>query len=249
MKVVWLLLLLMVGCTQPLTPPPNISFEEFQKLPRQWKAPVLYVRLPEEMEVGDIRIEYARALCKEFAIRLYDATDGQVYVPRFIICNPSLLNERDSGMCNLFKPGSLVYKNEAYIGTSPIQHPGRFYCEIPTSVFSINACAGIMLHEWFHTFVGLGDEYKHAGELGNTVTTGCPKQYSKDYCVMTESRVRRELCRPDDHNPDTDEGKESCWAKLARVLFENRIAYIHIPDKVVLGPLDPPTPQIDVILK
>lgn len=253
MKVPWLFLIfiLLAGCTPVptfLLPPPVISYEEFIKLPRKWEAPVLYVRLPADVKEEDLSIEYAVALCKEFAIRIYDASDGQIYVPRFIICNPSLLKERDDGMCNLFTPPSLLYRNEAYVGNSPMLHPGRFYCEIPRNAGEINECAAVMLHEWLHAFMGLGDEYKHAGEIGNTVTTACPKNYDKS-CVMASSRSKRELCRPENHNPDTDQGKESCWSKISRLLFENRLAYVRIPEKAIDGPLNPPTPKIEVRLK
>lgn len=254
MKLVWFILIatLLSGCISapPIAPPGFMSYEEFQKLPRKWEAPTLYLRLPNEVKDGDKSIEYAVALCKEFAIRIYDATDGQVYVPRFVICNPSVVHERDEGMCNLFvNKGVTIYKNEAYVSHNPIQHPGRFYCQIPLDAGEINACAGIMLHEWLHTFVGLGDEYKHAQELGNIPTTSCPLAESKESCVMTESRVRRELCRPENHNPDTDQGKESCYAKLSRLMFENRLAYISIPTKTIAGPFDPPTPKIEIRLK
>lgn len=226
-----------------------ISYENFLKLPRQWEAPTLYLRLPDDVKANDRSVEYAVALCKEFAIRLYDATDGQVYVSRFVILNPSAANERDEGMCNLFTKYSKIYKNEAYVSSDPINHPGRFYCQIPSSPSEINECAGVMLHEWLHTFIGLGDEYKHAGEVGNTVTTGCPSKEPSESCVMTESRVRRELCRPSNHNPDTDQGKESCYAKLCRVLLDNNLAYIAIPKKFIVGPFDPPTPRIEIKIK
>lgn len=244
-------LAMLTGCMPTLTcPPVNVmSFSEFLKLPRQWEAPTLYVRLPANVKYGDPSIEYATALCKEFAIRLYDATDGQVHISRFVIVNPSVMDERDEGMCNLFDKSSIIYKNEAYVSKDTILHPGRFYCQMPNGPGEINESAGIMLHEWFHTFIGLGDEYKRAGDIGNTVRTGCPLKGRPEFCVMTESRVRRELCRPENHNADTDQGKESCYAKLARLLLDNNLAYITIPKETILGPYNPPTPKINIVLK
>jgi hypothetical protein len=242
---------LFVGCSSSdLGPAYKIVFN----MPRIWEAPTLYVRLPEDVKAGDLSIEYATAMCKEFAIRLYDVFDGQAYVPKFIICNPSVVGERESGMCNLFKYGSLLYHNESYMGDPPLR-PGRFYCNIPLSAATIDSFAGVMLHEWLHTFVGLGDEYKKAGVPGNTMTTSCPldpnsaKNLEDNSCVMYLSRSRRELCRPENHNPDTDEGKESCYTKAARVLFENRLAFIRVPDHCIKGPFNPPTPIIEIRLK
>lgn len=223
-------------------------------MPRKWEAPVLYVRLPEAAKEGDKSIEMAKALCKEFAIRLYDAFDGQVYISEFVIVNPSVLGEREEGMCNLFRTGSLLYHNEAYVGNPPL-HPGRFYCTIPEGDNYVQWCAGTMLHEWLHTFIGLGDEYKHAGDPGSDMNTSCPldplseKNLDENACVMYLSRTRRELCRPENHNPNTDEGKESCYAKAARVLFENRLAFIRVPTKTIKGPLDAPAPKITIKLK
>jgi hypothetical protein len=241
---------LLAGCSSHDT-----SVEAYRivlKMPRVWKAPILYVRLPENVREGHPSIDLAKALCEEFAVRVYDAFDGQVYIPEFVIVNPSLLSERDHGMCNLFVSGSLLYRNESYIGNPPLS-PGRFYVAIPASYADVKINAGIMLHEWLHTFIGLGDEYKKAGEPGNSIDTSCPldsdTRNETNSCVMYLSRYRRELCRPENHNPNTDEGKESCYAKAARVLFENRLAFIRIPTKTIIGPFDPPTPRITIQLK
>ena len=254
MKKLWLVLIaLLVGSCTPQLRLPDVQ-TTIAKLPRKWEAPKLYVRLPADVPEGHRFIEMAVALCKEFTVRLYDAFDGQVYISEFVIVNPSLMKEREEGMCNLFEEGSLLYRNESYVGNPPL-HPGRFYCTIPFRENYVKWCAGTMLHEWLHTFIGLGDEYKREGELGNDMTTSCPlnpnseKNLDENACVMYLSRSRRELCRPENHNSKTDQGKESCWSKASRVLFENRLALILAPAKPVKGPLDPPTPKITIRLK
>lgn len=257
MRVVALLILLfgLAGCTpdlRPLSPVPTV--EELMQLPRQWEVPTLYVRLPEEMSANDYRIELAKKLCQEFAIRLYDAFDGQAYVHRFVICNPSLVPERQAGMMNLFENGTIIlYHNETYAGDPPF-HPGYSYIEMPHSADYIPHRAGTMLHEWLHAYVGLGDEYKHRNEPGNQPTTSCPlhpqssKAIDEHACVMNDSS-RRELCRPSNHNPDTDQGKTDCYTYAAIMLAKARIALIIVPDHRIEGPTNPPTPVIEVRLK
>ena len=222
-------------------------------MPRQWAAPTLYVRLPDDVKLGDPAVELAKQLVTQFAIRIYDAFDGQVYIPEFVICNPSVARERETGMCNLFQSGSVLYRNEAFSG-SPLK-PGFFYCVFPVDSGYVGFSAGTMLHEWLHAFIGLGDEYKLPGELGNNMTTSCPlnptsiENLDGNACVMYLSRTRRELCRPQNHNPKTDQGKEDCYTTAVRVLFENRLAFIRVPDRRIEGPFNPPTPKITIKLK
>lgn len=245
---------MLAGCCSSDIAPSPLAYKIVHNMPRKWEAPVLYVRLPEEVREGAFDIDMAKELCKELAIRLYDAFDGQVYIAEFVIVNPSLRGEREEGTCTLFKTGSILYHNESYVGDPPM-HPGRFYCTIPAGANYVAWCAGTMLHEWLHTFIGLGDEYKHAGDPGSDMNTSCPlnpnseKNLEENSCVMYLSRSRRELCRPQNHNPDTDQGKEACYTKAARVLFENQLAFIRVPTKVMKGPLDAPTPKITVRLK
>lgn len=254
--VAWLVLILATGCVPSLNSTPNSYEQKVGKLPDKWETPALYVRLPAEAKEGDLSIEFAKKLCQEFAIRIYDVFDGQVYVPEFIIINPSLAKENASGMCNLFNFGDIFRKNEAYVGSPPLK-PGYFYCQIPTGFGKdeISHRAGTMLHEWLHAHIGLGDEYKHKGDPGSDMNTSCPlnpnseRNLDDNCCIMYLSRSRRELCRPGNHNPDTDQGKESCYSYAARVLLENKLALITVPNKTVKGPTNPPTPRITLRLK
>lgn len=246
-----LLLFLFAACTPTIdrfTDYENATYEQIKNLPSRWEAPTLCVRLPEDVKEGDYSIEIAMALCQELAIRVYDAFDGQVYIPKFVIYNPSLARERDPGMCNLFKFGDIVHHSESYVRNPPLE-PGRFYCLMPSSNNGIGYYAGTLLHEWLHTFIGLGDEYKLKGEVGNKIDTRCPLDLDDSgSCVMYLSQYNRQLCLPANHNPNTDQGKESCYSYAARVLFANRLAFIRVPKKHITH-LDPPKPEIIVILK
>lgn len=231
------------------------SYYNVAKLPHKWEVPTIYVRLPYDMREFDEGVQLVSAACREFAIRLYDAFDGQVYVPNIVIVNPSLVPERQPGVITFFeKFRATTLTTETFMGHPP-DRPGYSYVEMPSSLLGVDAAAGAMLHEFLHSYVGLGDEYKHAREEGNVRTTDCPKfpyspaGISSDACVMDHDRTRRELCLPKDHNPDTDQGKEACYEYAARILFEHHIAFIIVPKETIHGPTDAPVLQIEVRLK
>jgi hypothetical protein len=240
-----LLLLGLVGCTPEIRP-------QFVVVPQRWAAPPLYIRLPEDVAEGDYRIDLVKELCKEFAVRLYDAFDGQIYVRHFVICNPSLLSERESGVVTLFQPDKVfIQHSETAMGNPPLR-PGRSWVMMPMTMNGIKTAGGTMIHEWLHSYIGLGDEYKRATDRENEPTTSCPisptRRVADSACIMFTAD-HRELCRPDNHNPGTDQGKESCYAFAARVLAESRLAFIKVPDHRIMGPFDPPTLVIEVRLK
>lgn len=247
-----LVLAAMVGCCGD---PEVITYSQIVKLPRQWEVPVVYIRLPREMSEWDYELELAKALCREFSVRVYDAFDGQVYIARFEICSPSVIQEKHPGVINLYQNDTvLIYHTETIMGDPP-DRPGYAYVPMPTSLLNIDSVASAMMHEWLHAYVGLGDEYKPPHTSGSHRTIDCPElPYSEhgiktNACIMDHDDTRRELCLPQDHNPDTDQGKESCYEYAARVLAEHRLALITIPKDTIPGPTNPPTPRIDVRLK
>lgn len=253
MRVALLFILCMVvgvGCS-----PESLSYNDVTRLPHKWEVQTIYIRLPYEMGPYDPNIEIVKVICREFAIRLYDAFDGQAFAPEFVICNPSVILERKPGVINFFeKCRNTDLITETFMGNPP-DRPGRSYVEMPSSLLGVDAAAGAMLHEFLHSYVGLGDEYKHSSDEGNRRTTDCPKLpysstgISSNACVMDHDETRRELCLQKDHNPDTDQGKESCYEYVARVLFEHRLAFILVPKETIHGPTDAPTPIIEVRLK
>lgn len=247
MRVLAILLLFgMLGCT-------TRELSHSPKLPRRWEVPTIYVRLPYDMLAYDENVALVKVLCEEFAVRVYDAFDGQAVTLKFVICNPSTISERQPGVINLFQKGS-THRNEAFVGISP-DHPGYAYVEMPTSLLTINRAAGTMVHEWLHAYLGLGDEYKKPGESGNNRSIDCPDDINSEHgvktnaCIMDHNESKRELCLPKDHNPGTDQGAESCYEHVARMLFEHHIALITVPTHTIMGPVDPPTPTIKMRLK
>ncbi len=252
MRVAFLLILcLILGCVGDRIPTPT----EVSKLPRRWEIPTLYVRLPYDMSEYDYNFELAKAVCKEFTKRLYDAFDGQVYVHKIVLCNPSLVPEKQAGVINLYKNEIILYRTQTFMGSDPPDRPGYCYVEMPTSLLNVDRAASAMIHEWLHAFIGLGDEYKKAGVAGNVRTTDCPfhpftpEGISTNACIMDHDETRNELCLRKDHNPDTDQGKEACYEFAARVLRGHLIASITVPIQTIRGPFDPPTVVIELKLR
>lgn len=218
-------------------------------IPSKWEAPTLYLRLPEEMSANDPRIDIVKEMCKEFTIRLYDAFDGQIYVRKFVICNPSLARETEPGMMTLFEPNQIFIRHSETWMDSPPLRPGYSWIVITDD---IKRSAGTLIHEWLHSYIGLGDEYKRATDRENAQTTSCPidpKQRLDDSACIMLTANHRELCRSSNHNPDTDQGKEPCYEFAARVLAESRLAFIKVPKHRIVGPFDAPTPIIEVRLR
>lgn len=247
-----LILCLMLGCVGDRIPTPI----DISKLPRQWEIPTLYVRLPYDMSEYDYNYQLAKTVCSEFAKRLYDAFDGQVYVHKVVLCNPSQVPEKQSGVINLYQNEKIVlYHTETFMGSDPPDRPGYCYVEMPTSLLNVDRAASAMIHEWLHAFIGLGDEYKKPRGTGNVRTTDCPSDpftpdgIATNACIMDHDETRHELCLRKDHNPDTDQGKEPCYEFAARVLREHLIASITVPTQTMRGPFNPPTVIIDAKLR
>jgi hypothetical protein len=58
-----------------------------------------------------------------------------------------------------------------------------------------------------------------------------------------------ELCRAENHNPDTEHGKErkmSCYEWAAEVIKASGKAVIQIPTERIVGPRNPPEPTIEI---
>lgn len=255
MRVVFLLILLagLIGCAGRITiPEPSTTY--VSRLPRQWEITTLYIRLPRDVNAYDMDIELAKTLCREFAIRVYDAFDGQAYLTKIVICNPSIINEKQAGVINLYQNGTIeVYRTETYMGSSPPDRPGYSYVPMPTSLLGIASSASSMMHEWLHAFIGLGDEYRGPHDLGGLRTMDCPEniddRIATNACIMDNHVISRELCRKKFHNSKTDQGSEACYDQVVRVLAEHMIANLSVPSKTIPGPLNPPEIIIEVRLK
>ncbi len=231
-----LALLLLVGC----------SSVPKGGLPTVWVIPEMKVRTTFEMKEGDLRALDVIKLCKEFNIALYDAFDGQVRVEKFSIYSKNKISEISAGVANIMEHTVWTDDFKCWPHGFPWgrpDYPQRFY----TALHGWDR-AGVFVHEFMHSWIGAFDEY----ERGDGTRSSCPKELaartSYDACVM-DLAFHSELCRPDNHNPDTEHGEQremSCYEWAVKVIKEAGKATIQIPVKHMVGPRDPPEPTIEI---
>lgn len=241
------LLFCLVSCySLTITP---ISYE---KLPKVWVVPELTIRMQAEISPDDPMWENVKKLVIEFNKRLYDAFDGQVRIEKIIIVNASYVSQTQSRtgtvIWTYFKP--FVDRNAIGLGfVGNPSTPGYFYTTMYNHERDLGRCASTMVHEWMHSWIGLGDEYK-LGENRDGVS--CPEDIRiairDDACVMDRSWWHRELCREKNHNHKTDQGSEhgmACYEYAAKIMREKGVANITVPPVAVPGPTDPPDPKVE----
>lgn len=221
-------------------------FGSTDRYPEVWAVPEVRVRITWPIAAGDPVIEEIRDLLEMTNIRIYDATDGQVRVAKFVVYPPNLLGEHESGVWNVI-PTDTSAKSHGHATVGDPQYPGYFHSQIQGGSYTVDMSGGTGAHEWFHAYIGLIDEYKR--EDGSPAK--CPEsivvRVLESSCIMYSSN-RSELCRPDNHSDKTrqhDRRGMSCYEWLKKVMEEKGKGVIQIPDEHLIGPSDAPSPIIE----
>lgn len=200
-----------------------------KSLPEVWVIPEVPIRFEGKLVPGDERIPRIREFLEAVNARIYDATDGQVRIAKFVVRNAEAWPETAPGTGTLRE----VRSNR---GTGTIglpRTPGYFYFSLPESWTEKSYCAGVAAHEWFHAWIGLYDEYGN-GE-------SCPEKWldrmNTDSCIM-DNCWRTELCRPRYHNEDTIQHQKrgmSCYEWLRKAVRDAGYGEILVPEKFLTG--------------
>lgn len=229
----------------------QIPPSQYEKLPKVWVVPELVIRMQADIAPNDPMWENVKKLAIEFNKRLYDAFDGQVRIEKIIIVNASQESEYKSGVGTVIWTYYQPFVDRGVVGLGYLGNParpGHFWTTMYTDEKDLGRWASTMVHEWMHSWIGLGDEYR----IGEERNVSCPKDpgiaLRDDACVMDRSWLRRELCREKNHNNHTDQGEShgmSCYEYAAKIMREKGVANIKVPPVSIPGPTDPPDPVIE----
>ncbi len=210
-------------------------------------APTVPARLPEVL-ASDARIKVlwnATATGTDMATvedrlgdfnnRLYDCTDGQWRVGRFLIHdNRSELSDTGNGVGHIHRTGMQHDHGHADGRPDDPEH------------WEVNEGSGpgTYLMEFLHSWTGLKDEYE---ESEDGPETNCPAssdlRAATNACVMDRTTTTRELCRPETHSPKTEQGnvrKMDCYSWLRRVMHEAGHDAFVVPVGHIAGPRTAP---------
>lgn len=226
-----LAILCLSGCATNTLPTPTLPTNV-------WVVPVQKVRA--QFDIADVaKLELLKKLCLEFNRKLYNATDGQIRIAKFIIYSKGAIGEYEPGVANIYDgPGNAYAIN---VGT-PI-NPQPFYTPLVRGI-DVYYAAGTFLHEWLHAWIGVWDEY----EVYEGMPSSCPTSSMTMACVMYQS-WRTELCRASDHNPNTEHGRlrgMSCYEWLVKVCHDHGVAELQVPPEPISGPFNPPASEIEI---
>lgn len=217
-----------------------------EQCPEVWVIPVQKIRFEGMLTPDDDRIDRIKDFLRDMNRLLYDVTDGQVRIARFELYNADGIASTTPGVGTMRE----IRANKGLGIVGRPKSPGYFQFSLHEHILERPYCLGVAVHEWLHAWIGLRDEYEEA----DADRSHCPKEWVQrmqtDSCIM-DSCWRTELCRTENHNPDTEQGTKngmSCYEWLKKVVEEAGIGKVEIPSKVYVGPNDPPTPQIDLIL-
>jgi len=184
-------------------------------LPEVWASDVRILLLWEASAAAS-NMSTVESKLRGFNDRLYDCTDGQWRIARFLI------NDYRSWLRTISKGAGHIHR------TDP--HPEKGYAEgrpDDPEPWHVNETSSIAtyLMEFLHSWTGLKDEYE---ESEDGPRTNCPKEQalrdSSNACVMdTSYGTPTELCRPENHNPDSEQGNVrgmDCYSWLMKVMAE-----------------------------
>lgn len=202
----------------------------------------------------------------EFNARLYDATDGQIRIKRFIF--KWMYKHPNSH----FDPVIRIYKNYQNgdhgdrSGSQTLINQLRPYswwgspnnqCDVhfPFEVVrksGFDYSSRVLVHEFFHAAFGLLDEY---GEIqnnkGNSIfSTLCAKtevlRHAWNVCIMGSCEpFYREMCKPDTHTKDKSNSQIhnlDCYSLVQQQIKKAFGKKLVIPETPIEGPMNPPTP-------
>ena len=172
-----------------------------------------------------------------FNDRLYNCTDGQWRVGRFFIHdNRSTLSSTGKGVGHVHRTDMHGAHGHADGRPNDPKH-----WEV-----NENSSVGTYLMEFLHSWTGLKDEYE-VSEGGTR--TNCPGDSglrdATNACVMDDTYgTPTELCRPETHNPNTEQGNVrgmDCYSWLRKVMHEAGKKGFQVPPGHIPGPATAPT--------
>lgn len=231
-------------------------FERFPEV-HAFEVPVLFER---DLALDDPLIVDLARLGRRMNDLLYDATDGQVRIDRFVAVDDDGLFRNDApfdgerGVWHLsdaYLPGREYEPEHTYAWgdylPGPTPWPGRPY--LPADFYSYAEDPGgalRSLRNFLSGHVGLGHENVFRDEDGHVHAATCPsskaRRRSEDACLMSVERT--EFCRPGFH--DAENGQEdingmSCYEWLADRLGPNtpwndEDAEMQVPGYSIPGP-------------
>lgn len=171
------------------------------------------------------------------ADRLYDCTDGQWRIARYLIHdNRSELSSKGEGVGHVHRTDTHGAHGHADGRPDDPEH------------WEVNETSrvGVFLMEFLHSWTGLKDEYE-VSEGG--ASTNCPAtaalRNSSNACVMDDTvGTPTELCRPETHNLNTEQENVrgmDCYSWLVKVMREAGHYGFQVPQRHVPGPTTAPT--------
>ena len=168
----------------------------------------------------------------DFADRLYDCTDGQWRIGRFLIHDDrSELSPQGTGVGHVHRTD--MHGAHGHADGRP-NSPEHWEVNESSSV-------GAYLMEFLHSWTGLKDEYE-VSQGG--ASTNCPatkaERDSSNACVMDDTYgTPTELCRPSTHNSNTEQGNVrgmDCYSWLVKVMDDAGYLGFQVPSRQVPGP-------------
>lgn len=240
------------------------SGEPFKGPPADNWSPNMKVSVEWEMTEGDASYKKLKDVLKAFNKRLYDCTDGQVWIAKFEIYDASTsvqLKNDGSDVYHPNPPGAAPMlfhhgwpeqrANKGAVGEAMVgspKEPGNAYIgyfdSIDAKYGDVDNYAGVVVHEFSHGTFGVLDEY-----FGPNGGAKCPDDKKeadeKSCCIMCDPYHYREMCRDDAHDPNHDTNQDfflhmSCYDAMVKRLLADVNVKIVMPEKRILGPIDPP---------
>lgn len=168
----------------------------------------------------------------QFNDRLYDCTDGQWRVGRFLIHDHrSELGAEDDGVGHIHRVDTHGPHGHASGRPNDPEH------------WHTNEAEGVdtYLMEFLHSWTGLKDEYEVSedGPSTNCPATAALRDATNACAMDTSYGAPTELCRPDTHNPVTEQGNVhgmDCYTWLAHVMRQAGKEGFVVPDGHIPGP-------------
>ncbi len=168
---------------------------------------------------------------------LYSCTDGQWRIGRFMIQDErSLLSSTGRGVGHIHRTGTHGAHGHADGRPNNPKH------------WEVNekSTPEVYVMEFLHSWTGLKDEYEvsQGGPRTNCPATKALRDETKA-CIMDGTYGKpKKLCRPETHNPNTEQGnvrKMDCYSWLKKVMHAAGKTRFKVPQGHVPGPDTAPT--------
>lgn len=211
-------------------------FGSDRDLPDVWVIPELVIRV--EWNEPDTLPNAAmiRLVLTRMNAAIVDASDGQIRVARFRVVRGSSIPEKTPGVGTL-QAADVVGQGFGTFGTPA--SPGAYKFFLPgVGQRSYENAGSEAAHEFFHSWVGLRDEYKRRDGKAAECLDNPVLRVAADACLMYSYRYS-ELCRDGNHNSSTEQGDvhgRSCYDHLREVLAAYGKVGVRIPSDHVTGP-------------